>query len=228
MARKSCAQFLRSRLAIVALPFLCAALASLSACDKSSDQPERRYCDQSGCYACQGSNCYPVPGEPTKPNPGNVTTCDSDAACGAGKLCNLGRCEPACSSDSSCASGLACISGRCRPSDSAQCGVAGARCTTDSQCGANQRCAGRVCATTCSDGKCPAGQVCSAGACVEDPSPASAQCVFDTDCGGGKGGFRCINSYCKPTCTSDSACAGTGLSCVRGVCRSDHRAVTTG
>jgi hypothetical protein len=220
MARKSCVEFLRSCFAVAALPLLCAALASLSACDKGNDQTiVRRYCDQSGCYACTNDNsCYPVPGDPAKPDPAAVTTCDNDAACGAGRLCNLGRCETACSDNSACASGMACISGRCRPSDSAACGVTNARCTADSQCGSTQRCVNRVCATSCPDGKCALGQICQAGACIEDPKPTTAQCTFDTDCGGGKGGFRCINAYCLATCTDNNACAA-GATCLKGVCR---------
>src|SRR3569832_236522 len=70
MARNSFAQFIRSRLAVVALPLIMAALASLAACDKNNDQPDRRYCDQSGCFACNGDRCYPVPGDPAKPDPG--------------------------------------------------------------------------------------------------------------------------------------------------------------
>ncbi len=221
MIRKSCAKFLRSRLVMLVLPVLWVALAGLPACDKNSDQPERRYCDSTGCYACNGDKCYPVAGEPSKPDPGKNAPCDNDAACGAGKLCNLGTCTPVCTDNSSCASGQACIAGRCRPGDSAQCGVAGARCTTDAQCSADQSCVNHACATRCpASGPCALGQICQAGSCVEDPQPKTAQCVFDTDCGvNAKGsGFRCVNSYCLPTCTDSNTCTG-GASCVKGLCR---------
>ena len=81
-----------SRLSSMVMPLVVALLSALPGCDKEPGQAERRYCDQSGCYACVGENCYPVPGDPTKPTdppPGSVTTCDSDAICGAGRVCNL-------------------------------------------------------------------------------------------------------------------------------------------
>jgi hypothetical protein len=40
----------------------------------------------------------------------------------------------------------------------------------------------------------------------------------DADCGGGKGGFRCINAYCLATCTAATDCTA-GASCFKGVCR---------
>lgn len=218
MARK-CFSFLeRSGLALLAVPLLCAVLGSLSGCDKGGDTTERRYCDQSGCYACRGDRCYPVPGDPAKPAPPDITTCDNDAACGADRLCNLGKCEAACKDNSACASGLSCVSGRCRPSDAASCGVARALCTDDTQCGANQKCINRACANSCAANKCPTGQICDKGSCIDDPSPASPQCNFDADCGAGKGGFRCINAYCLPTCAATADCA-TGATCFKGVCR---------
>jgi Cys-rich repeat protein len=203
----------------LATPLLLAVLGLFSACDKDGDQKNtRRYCDTTGCFECVSDRCYPVPGEPAKPDQptgGTVTTCDNDAACGDAKVCNLGRCEPACRDNSACASGSACISGRCRPAGAEQCGVGGALCSSDAQCGTGRVCVAKACATACPDSKCPVGQVCSAGACVEDPSPASPQCTFDLDCGGG---FRCINAYCLPTCTDSKQCSG-GASCVKGTCR---------
>jgi hypothetical protein len=220
MVRKSCAQFLRSRLMFLSLPMMLAVLVGLSACDNNNAQPDRQYCDSSGCYACNGGNCYPVPGQPTKPSPpGMTTTCDNDAACGTGQLCNLGTCTPSCSADSNCSSGQSCISGRCRPSGSAQCGIAGAECAAESStCSASQTCVSGNCATLCPQGSCALGQICNSGACVEDPSPKSPQCVFDTDCPGTKGGFRCVNAYCLSTCTDSSTCVG-GASCLQGLCR---------
>jgi hypothetical protein len=202
----------------LAMPLLFA-VGLISACDKGNDQAERRYCDQSGCYACTGGSCYPVPGDPAKPDPGPTgsTTCDNDAACGDGKLCNVGRCEPACKDDSSCASGLSCVTGRCRPSGATQCGLSGGVCTADAQCGASAKCVNKTCASLCPDNKCALGQVCSAGACVEDPAPAATQCQFDLDCGGA-GAFRCINAYCLPTCSDNKQCT-SGATCVKGTCR---------
>lgn len=195
-------------------------LTGLAGCNK--DDQERRYCDQTGCYACVGDRCYPVPGDPTRPDPGTVTTCDNDSACGAGRVCNLGRCETACTDDANCKSGNACIAGRCRPSDAAKCGVTGALCVEDSTCGSGRSCVGRACAAACKDGGCALGQVCLNSACVDDPKPAVAQCVYDVECGGAQGGFRCINAYCMPSCTDAKSCTG-GASCVKGVCRADKR-----
>lgn len=218
MARKQALSFTSTRFALLAVPFLAAVLGGFAGCDKDSAQPERRYCDNGGCYACKGESCYPVPGDPAKPVPPVVTTCDSDAVCGTDRLCNLGRCEAACKDNTACQSGMACVSGRCRPSDAASCGIARGGCTADAQCGADQKCANHTCAKTCADGKCATGQVCASGLCVEDPAPTAAQCVFDNDCNSGKGGFRCVNAYCLPTCVDTKEC-GAGASCFRGVCR---------
>ena len=216
-----------SRLFNFAAPVLLAALGLLSACDKNNEQTERRYCDQSGCFACTGDSCYPVPGDPAKPvdpgpGPGGVTSCDSDAVCGTGKLCNLGRCEASCREDANCSSGSSCVAGRCRPTGAAQCGVSGALCTENAQCGSGRSCVANACATACPDSKCAAGQVCQAGACIEDPMPTAAQCTFDLDCGGA-GAFRCINAYCLPTCTESKQCQG-GAACVKGTCRGNRLA----
>ena len=213
-----------SQLAKPLLPLLLAVMGVLSGCDNGNSLTERRYCDNGGCYACVGDKCYPVPGDPAKPDPGpgKPTTCETDSACGTGNLCNLGRCVPACGSDASCAMGETCISGRCRPAGSQQCGIAGALCATDAQCGANRKCVGRACASDCTTAaSCALGQVCNAGSCIDDPAPTSAQCQFDADCGAGKGGFRCINAYCLPTCTDNTQCKG-GASCVAHTCRANR------
>jgi hypothetical protein len=193
----------------------------LAGCDKN--QPDsRRYCDESGCYACQGSSCYPVPGDPSKPNPGPTNGgCDTDAACGAGSLCNLGHCVPACGDNASCPSGETCITGRCRPMGAPQCGTAGALCTADTQCGTSRTCVSGSCASGCTNSPCALGQVCTAGACIEDPAPASPKCQYDIDCGAGKGGFRCVNAYCLPTCGDSTQCQG-GAACVKGLCRGNR------
>jgi hypothetical protein len=193
-----------------------------AACNKDEDR--RRYCDQTGCYECQGENCYPVAGAPTRADPGQVVLCENDSVCGAGRVCNLGRCETACADDASCRTGNVCVAGRCRPAGSAQCGITGALCTEDGQCGAGRRCISRACANPCPDGKCALGQVCQAGACVDDPAPQTVQCLFDTDCGGGKGGFRCINAYCLPSCLDSKQCQG-GAACIKGSCRADKRPI---
>lgn len=211
------------RISALVLPLLLAVLGVTAGCDKDNNQTERRYCDSGGCYACIGDKCYPVPGDPAKPDPvpGNNTTCDSDAKCATGSLCNLGKCQPACGSDSSCAMGETCISGRCRPAGSQQCGIAGAICSTDAQCGTDRRCVNSACASNCTTDSCALGQVCSAGSCVEDPAPKAAQCTFDADCGTGKGGYRCVNAYCLPTCSTSTQCK-TGASCVSGICRGNR------
>lgn len=199
-------------------------VAGMTACNKEDEK--RRYCDQSGCFECVGERCYPVPGDPTLPGQGQVSTCDNDSSCGAGRVCNLGRCEAACAEDANCKSGNTCIAGRCRPTGSASCGVVGALCTEDSQCGEGRGCVARACAARCDGGqaKCALGQVCLNGACVEDPAPVMAQCVFDADCGQGKGGFRCVNAYCLPACADAKAC-GEGAACVKGLCRADRRSI---
>lgn len=197
-------------------------LLAIGACHDDKNQTERRYCDNSGCYTCVGDKCYPVPGNPAKMPPGGVSACADDSACGSGQVCNLGRCETACQQDSNCLTGDACIAGRCRPAGAVMCGVAGAFCTADAQCGTNRRCAGGGCAALCPDGKCAAGQVCQGGACIEDPAPKMAQCLFDIDCGGDQGAFRCINAYCLKSCKDSTEC-DSGTACLKGTCRVDRR-----
>ena len=202
----------QGRFAALLLPLFLSVMGVMSGCDKDNNQAERRYCDAGGCYACVGDKCYPVPGDPAKPDPvpGNGKACDTDAACKAGSLCNLGKCETACGADTNCATGETCISGHCRP--------AGAQ-----QCGTNRRCVSRACASNCTTDSCALGQVCSAGSCIEDPAPKSAQCLYDADCGAGKGGFRCVNAYCLPTCATSTQCK-SGASCVSGICRASRLA----
>ena len=216
---------LRSRLSQLGkfvAPMLLLLASGVSGCDKHHEEAERRYCDQSGCFACVGDRCYPVAGDPAKPTPDPVaTTCDTDSACGLNNVCNLGRCEAACKDNSACRTGNICISGRCRPSDAAQCGVGNALCSTDSDCGASARCVGRACASDCAASKCALGQVCQAGSCIEDPSPAKSACTFDADCGTA-GSFRCINAYCLPTCSDNSKCTD-GAVCQKGVCRGNRK-----
>ena len=70
---------------------------------------------------------------------------------------------------------------------------------------------------------CALGQVCKDGACIDDPAPQMAQCTFDFDCNAGKGGSRCVNAYCLPTCTEASQWWG-GETWARGTCRAGKRA----
>jgi hypothetical protein len=210
------------------LPFVLTVLGLgvLSGCDKGNGPSERRYCDQSGCYAClSDNNCYPVPGDPSMPapNPNNPSSCDTDAQCGTGMLCNLGKCNPGCAADASCPAGDICAAGHCRPAGSPQCGIAGAICTADTQCGTDRACIARECANSCATSSCAHGQVCAASFCIEDPAPLAAECLYDGDCGGGQGGFRCINAYCLPTCKAAADCSN-GASCVTGICRGNRLA----
>ena len=70
-------------------------------------------------------NCYPVPGDATKPSMRRPLRCrrDSDAACGAGRVCDIGKCVAACTDNSACKVGNNCVAGRCRPTDAATCGL---------------------------------------------------------------------------------------------------------
>lgn len=224
MLRTAISRAGNSRLSSIVMPLVLGLLSALPGCDKDPAQAERRYCDQSGCYACVGENCYPVPGDATKPPDApttSVSACDSDAACGAGRVCDIGKCVAACTDNSACKVGNNCVAGRCRPTDAAACGLVGSLCTTDSACASGSTCVNRACATSCavSGSKCALGQVCVSGACVEDPSPTSPQCVFDADCGAS--GFRCINAYCLSNCTDNKQCQG-GAVCQKGVCRGNR------
>jgi hypothetical protein len=199
---------------------------SLGACNNGQQQQTRSYCDSTGCYNCIGDQCYPTSGNPTTTNPAPGTACTSDAACGSGNVCNLGLCQAGCGADTDCTSGDTCISGRCRPAGSATCGTAGAFCAAATNCGSERSCVAGSCASACAaDADCVLGQVCSNSACVNDPSPKVAQCLFDIDCANGAGGFRCINAYCMKNCTATSDCK-SGATCLQGTCRADPRPTT--
>jgi len=194
---------------------------SLTACN--NDQQQRQYCDQTGCYACMGNQCYPIPGNPSMPAPNQANACNNDSDCPSGQVCNLGTCQAGCKMDSDCQSGDTCISGRCRPGGSASCGTAGAFCVADKDCGSARSCVAGACAAACADtSTCALGQVCNKTACVDDPSPKTAQCLFDIDCAAGAGGFRCVNAYCLKNCAAPTDCSG-GASCIKGTCRADKR-----
>jgi len=223
MFRTAISRNRKNRWTVAFLPLVAVWFSAMAGCDKDPGQAERRYCDQSGCYACIGENCYPVPGDATKPptDPNTpVGSCDNDATCGTGKVCDIGKCVEACADNSACKVGNNCVSGRCRPSDAQTCGLVGSLCTTDSQCALGSHCVNRACAASCVTGAtCAIGQVCTSGSCIEDPAPATKQCAFDADCGAS--GFRCINAYCLTRCTDSKQCQSNAV-CQKGVCRGNR------
>jgi hypothetical protein len=78
------------------------------------------------------------------------------------------------------------------------------------------------------DQECGPGQFCDQGACVIDTRP-KPNCTNDTQCGGTSATpKKCLDGYCKYTCTSDQYCrtidGRIGFCAKDGVCRSEAEA----
>jgi hypothetical protein len=194
--------------------------------------PYRPCSSASGCAA--GETCTDI---------GCATTCHYDGDCRAGESCNdQGLCAPsgvtiapvggagsnppaamACSSDAACGATAMCIRAACRPVDRSVCGIPAPLCAADADCGAGRVCLRGACRASCSspgsEARCPVGQACAMGVCA-DSAPATAECLWDLDCGADA---RCINATCHPRCTTASQCGHLEV-CDAGVCRADVRA----
>ncbi len=123
--------------------------------------------------------------------------CSYSSECGENRVCANGACLVPCSESNSCTAGSTCEKGLCRPT-----GVGSVACDDDSGCAQ--------------------GEACTSGTCQVDTRP-STNCDADLDCGGGPTPKRCVEGFCKFTCSSDIACkqidSRIGYCAADNVCR---------
>ncbi|HEY1959871.1 MAG TPA: Dickkopf N-terminal cysteine-rich domain-containing protein [Polyangiaceae bacterium] len=144
---------------------------------------------------------------------GGCQTCNSNAQCSPGEVCDNGACAT-CSSDSQCGPSAKCAATH----TSVQC-----TCSQTSDCASGETCQSGICAPLpvmgCNDpdpmNRCQTGQACINGSC--------GACSSFEDCNtnpdgllGSLQGLACINGACA-ACTANSQCGG-GQACVGGTC----------
>lgn len=159
-----------------------------------------------------------------------TTPCTVNEDCGNGMICHNGLCEEGCQSDDECPGDWVCAPcGECQPPENPVCGDYQELCTTNAECGAGRVCNNEArCAYSCDMAapQCPVGQVCEASVCIDDPAPASPQCVTSVDCDArtecATHGCLCVNTYCQSLCDADTDC-GWGQFCHLGICKADFR-----
>ena len=128
-------------------------------CNDTNNQCQaNQTCTNGRCYNTGGSAC----------GTGNIVLCNSDTACGLGRVCAGGQCHAACATATDCALGQSCANGAC--TDAAP---MTAQCLWDSDCGASFRCINAACHPLCStDAQCGAKAFCDQGVCRADYRPA--------------------------------------------------------
>jgi len=182
----------------------------------SSDN-SRAYCDSTGCYTCDGYGCTPTGGsDASAGTDGGVPVSDAgvptDAGtwqppppackypsdCPDGKSCVNGQCVPTCTDPSQCSPGNTCVKGVCQPGPP--------QCTADKDCpAATPKCAGGRCVSVCTkDSECPTGDYCYQGACI--PDTRGTQNCSATDTSKCNASQKCVDGFCKYTCSSDTTC----------------------
>lgn len=141
--------------------------------------------------------------------------CVFNRQCGAGGVCQDGRCQKACQDDSACGTGRACLNSRCVPRPPGN-----ASCIANSACGAAQTCINSACHLSCTkDSECQAANsrdVCWNGLCRPDETRV-AECRMNADCAAGR---ECVDAVCRDFCWASSDCAGCtdGPVCSGGYC----------
>ena len=128
-------------------------------CNDTTNQCQaNQTCTNGRCYNTGGSACGTA----------NVVLCNSDTACGLGRVCAAGQCHAACSTATDCALGQSCANGAC--TDAAP---MTAQCLWDTDCGVSFRCINAACHPLCStDAQCGAKAFCDQGVCRADYRPA--------------------------------------------------------
>ena len=151
-----------------------------------------------------------------------VSPCDRDLQCLAGRVCTEGACADGCADDTACAAtpeAPTCIDGRCgNCREAADCGqgqacnaahvcVAPDRCEATSACLPGDVCADGNCADgfDCNDGDtCPGAFVCREnGACA--PTGPGERCASDDACALGE---VCLGAAGCASCQEDDDCPG--------------------
>jgi hypothetical protein len=97
---------------------------------------------------------------------------------------------------------------------------------------ATPKCVAGSCVASCTDDStCGAGKFCNQGACVVDTRPAPPNCTSDATCGGSGTPQKCVDGFCKYTCTTtqgDAYCRSIfveiGYCAKDGVCRTQSEA----
>ncbi len=178
--------------------------AALKECSSRSDCEAGKVCVANKCGGCVAkTDC--AANETCSAGvcivPPAATTCKFSSECEVGKICADGSCLVSCET-TPCAAGFNCVKGACQPDGS------GAICKGDAECGP--------------------GKLCQGGKCVVDTRP-KPNCSVDADCNSGSGPARkCVESFCKYTCTTDLQCrqidARIGWCAKDGVCRTQAEA----
>ena len=203
-------------------------------------EESRYYCDSTGCFTCDAYGCSTV-NAPAHP------TCSGSSGCKAGSVCTATGCATSCQTDANCPKGEVCQAGLCSPPGTSPGPTK--ECTTKADCEGGKTCNAGKC-ETCGGtaGPCPCektadcsgGLTCVAGSCTapQNTCKYSSECGDDKVCAEGQclascasapcaDGFACEKGVCKPTpvgpgnpaCTGDAQCTTPEApSCVRGAC----------
>ena len=131
--------------------------------------------------------------------------CKFTSECADGKICADGECLTSCDA-STCGAGFTCTKGVCEPTAPTT-----PACAADSDCsGGTPQCVAGACVPACAtDNDCGSGKFCNQGACAVDTRP-DPNCSTDADCGSGATPKKCVDGFCKYTCTAaqgDAYCA---------------------
>jgi hypothetical protein len=175
-------------------------------CTTKADCGDGKACIAGACEAC-GGTAGPCPCTTTTDCSGGQACvsgsctaasnlCKFSSECESGKICANGQCLTSCEA-TPCATGSTCDKGVCKPNTTTT------GCTSDQQCGGTTpQCVAGNCVKACTaDPECGTGNFCDQGACVVDTRP-KPNCTDDTQCGGTAVPQKCLNGFCKYTCTA--------------------------
>ena len=200
------------------------------ACSADEECPDGFTCTEVGCMLeCELSGeCLSPIYHLDDPDPINIPdpspkNCEDDEGCDVDHFCDEGVCTPRCQSDDDCGSDMLCSScGKCQPKGiPATCGASQIFCTEGISCGPGKTCLNNRCHYECADSStCGVGQICSEGLCIDDPAPATPECILNYDCQNG----TCINGFCHAQCEQSFQCGSESL-CIMSVCQADYNPV---